>query len=737
MRKKHTQHYIPRHPLAGKLAEKLAFPFIRAAGSTLKFYDCDSLFAKQTSQEMRERLKRGESVYLLGMGPSGHNSTAALVKITAEEGILPICNNEEERYTGIRHEDRFPEYSLRDIFNYLEKTQIDPDQILTVVGSWDYLRGIATSLRVGVEEFPHGILLARKAASPQMNPWHFIEALQAPSQLRSFFKTKKRVPFIGMRHHDNHAYFPYAVSPFARTEQPTMIVVIDGFGDDGAMSTYIARGKEIALVKRYPHIFDSLGLLYAVISSTQGGWTTLSSEGRFMGATAWGDTDRLTNPFYKQLRQILYLGPEGYVGVNRSLINYHRRGQEKPYGKELKKILGEPIPPEKMWNPGTVLRIDDIELTDISQERVDKAAALQMVFEDALFHIIDSLIQLTKSHQLVLSGGTSLNCLANMKLLGHFDENYYKKRLKASRTRLHLWVPPNPSDTGAGMGACYHFALRFGADFGPPMTHAFICGNPLQMASTEHAIEAAKDTKSLELGNILDAEDRDKIADLVAYIVSQDGILGLFQGVSETGPRALGHRTILANPCNPETLKILNSQVKFRENFRPLAPMLTLEEAISLFDLSDGASDANYNAYNYMVLTVKAKPEAYHSVPAVIHKDGTSRIQIVREETDPFSFAILKAMGRILGAEVAVNTSLNVGTPIVQTPEQAINALHRSKGMTGLLLVGSNGKVHLVWHDVLKPPKDSGYQLKKWIREWGVKSRMGSSRARDQEMRFL
>jgi carbamoyltransferase len=723
MKSKHTEQYTPSHPLAGKLAESLAFPIIRAVGASLKFYDRKSRYAIQKGMEMKERLSRGESVYILGMGPSGHNSTAALVEISPTEGILPICNNEEERYTGVRHEDRFPEHSLREIIEFLKESGIDPEQILTVVGSWDYLRGIATSLRVGIEEAPYSLLLAHRAASPQMNSWHFIEALQAPSVLRRFFGTKKRIPVIGMRHHDNHAYFPYAVSPFAKTQQPTMIIVIDGFGDDGAMSAYIAEGKDIRLVKRYPHIFDSLGLLYAVISSTQGGWTTLSSEGRFMGATAWGDTNRLTNPFYKQLRQIVYLGPNGDVGINRSLINYHRRGQEKPYSRELKTILGEPIAPEKMWNPGTVLKIDDIELTEISQERVDKAAALQMVFEDALFHIVESLIKLTNSNQLVLSGGASLNCLANMKLLDHFERSYYKKHKRTNKTRLHLWVPPNPSDTGAGMGACYHFALRFGANLGPAMTHAFICGSSSHKDNNERAIKEAEDTRSLELGSIQDSKERARIADLVAYIVSHDGILGLFQGASETGPRALGHRTILANPTNPETLKILNAQVKYRENFRPLAPMLTLEEAKRLYDLSEGASDNNYNAYNYMVLTVKAKPEAYGIVPAVIHRDGTSRIQIVREETDPFSYAILKAIGRRIGVEVAVNTSLNVGTPIVQTPKQAINALHRSRGMTGLLLVGSNGKVHLVWHNIRKPPKDAGSQLKKWIHEWRIKKR--------------
>jgi carbamoyltransferase len=149
-----------------------------------------------------------------------------------------------------------------------------------------------------------------------------------------------------------------------------------------------------------------------------------------------------------------------------------------------------------------------------------------------------------------------------------------------------------------------------------------------------------------------------------------------------------------------------------------LAPMLTLGEAKRLYHLSPGASDDDYNAYNYMVLTVKAKEECFDLVPAVIHKDGTSRIQIVRKETDPFSYAILKSIGRRLGVEVAVNTSLNVGTPIVQTPEQAIMALHRSRGLTGLLLVGQNGKAHLVWHNIEKSPKDAGRRLRQWIREW-------------------
>jgi carbamoyltransferase len=715
---KNIGRYTPAYPRAGRLVERLSRPLVRAAGAALKFYDNKSRFAMDKGREMRDRLGRGDSVYLLGVGPSGHNSTAALVEISAKNGILPISNNEEERFTGIRHEDRFPENSLLEIFSLLEKMGVHPADILAVVGSWDYLAGISTGLRVAVEEAPASFSLARKSASPQMNIWHFLEALGAPRRLKRFFMTDERVPVIGMRHHDNHAFFPYAVSPFARTSEPTIIVVIDGFGDDGAMSTYIARQGKVKLVQRIPDLCDSLGFLYAVISSTQGGWTTLSSEGRFMGASAWGDTSRLTNPYYKRLRQILYFGSEGRVYINRSFINYHRRGQLEPYSPLLVEIIGEPIPPEKMWNPNAVLRIDGLELTQVTQDRVDKAAALQMVFEDALFHIVDYLVRLTGSHQLVLSGGTSLNCLANMDLLDKFDEDYFRRYLKQEHVRLHLWIPPNPSDTGAGMGACYNFAMSHGAPLGPPLQHAFICGNSPANGGIERSLAKAEDTGSLVVGNIYNPVEREHIADLVAYIISRDGVLGLFQGPSETGPRALGHRSILANPCNPDTLKILNTHVKYRESFRPLAPMVTLEEAKRLYDLSEGASDDNYNAYNYMVLTVKARPRSFSLVPAVIHKDGTSRIQIVRQETDLLSYAILKAFGRRSGVEVVVNTSLNVGTPIVQTPAQAIQALHRSRGMTGLLMVENDGKAYLAWHTIDKAPKDAGRKLLQWIQEW-------------------
>jgi len=154
--------------------------------------------------------------------------------------------------------------------------------------------------------------------------------------------------------------------------------------------------------------------------------------------------------------------------------------------------------------------------------------------------------------------------------------------------------------------------------------------------------------------------------------------------------------------------------VKYREAIRPLAPMATLQAAKQYFELLPGASDADYNAYNYMVLTAHSKPGAREKIPAVIHADGTGRIQIVREADDPLVYAYLKAMGRRVGVEMSVNTSFNVAGPIAQTPQQAIDTLRRSKGLDAVLMVADDETVHAAWHG---GDRDSG-RFTGWLAEW-------------------
>jgi carbamoyltransferase len=188
----------------------------------------------------------------------------------------------------------------------------------------------------------------------------------------------------------------------------------------------------------------------------------------------------------------------------------------------------------------------------------------------------------------------------------------------------------------------------------------------------------------------------------------------VYQGAAETGPRALGHRSILANPCDPTTRERLNERVKYREAIRPLAPMATIEAAREYFDLLEGAADADYNAYNYMVLTAQSKPPARAAIPAVIHADGTGRIQIVREQDDPLTHAYLKALGRRIGVEMSVNTSFNVAGPIAQTPRQAVETLRRSSGLDAVIMVAGDGKVTAAWHG---GERNNG-RFTAWLSEW-------------------
>jgi carbamoyltransferase len=519
-----------------------------------------------------------------------------------------------------------------------------------------------------------------------------------------------------MPHHDNHAWFSCCASPFARADGPTIIAVLDGMGDEGAISLYVAQGGALRRIHGNDSPIDSLGVFYSVISSTQGGWTWLSSEGRYMGAAAYGNMDRLTNPYYAPLSAVLSLAPDGEVRLNRSLANWHRDAYRRPYSRELVRILGEPIAIKDLWNPDAVLRVEDICHKEDTRERLDKAAATQLVFEDALLHIVGALIRRTGSDRLVLTGGVALNAVANMRLLEHFDEAFYAQAL-GKKTRLHLWVPPVAGDAGVTIGAAYTLAYRAGAGVGRPLTHAFYCGLPPTESEIRAALASAQDIAYTALTVGAPASRREAIADFMAFMTARDGVFAIFQGVAETGPRALGHRSIVANPCNPRTRAILNERVKYREAVRPLAPKLTREAAQRWFELLEGASDDDYNAYNYMVLTARAKPEAYVRIPAVIHADGTGRLQIVREAADPLTYAYLKALGRRIGVEVAVNTSFNVAGPIVQTAAQAIDTLRRSKAMDAVLMFAEDGAAFAAWHG-REEARAEGARFRGWLAEW-------------------
>jgi carbamoyltransferase len=687
----------PRHPklaAAGfRAARWLAAKTMGAAG----FHQLGSQFANARLAAVHEKLARGDTVYLAGLGaPGTHNTGVALVEVTRANGPRLIVNNEEERFSGNKHTTEYPRASIDAMVTALRGIGRDIGDIDAWLTSWDYPTLAGTLARSVLEELPQSLKLLRTTEAAGFESRRLEQMTRTPKLLARQLGLSERVPLICLPHHDNHAWFSYAASPFADDGKPVAIAVLDGTGDQGSISLYVTENSAMRKLYCNDSMFDSLGAFYSVISSTQGGWTWLSSEGRYMGAAAWGDMNRATNPYYARLRDVLQFGDGGEIHINRAMANWYCDPFDHPYKPALSAILGEPLPPDQLWNPDAVLRVEDIHHRPDTQDRLDKAAATQLVFEDAMIHVTDHLLRVTGASRMVLTGGVALNAIGNMRLLEHFDEAWFSKAQQRN-ARLHLWVPPVPGDPGVTIGAAWLFAHLAGSPRGAPMTHAFHCGLPPSSDDIAAAL-VAEDIASMRIGDVSTPQGRDAIADLMAFMVAQGGVIALYQGAAETGPRALGHRSILANPCDAQVRERLNERVKYREAIRPLAPMATLEAAQQYFDLLAGAADADYNAYNYMVLTAQSKPHARDKIPAVIHADGTGRIQIVRADDDPLTYAYLKALGRHIGVELSVNTSFNVAGPIAQTPQQAIDTLRRSKGLDVVLLVAGDGAVFAAWH---------------------------------------
>jgi carbamoyltransferase len=705
----------PRYRRLGEAGFRVAHWLAQRTFAAAGFHRLGSAFADARIALVREKLARGDTVYVAGLGPPGtHNSGVALVEVTKANGPRLILNNEEERFSGNKHTTEYPASSIDAMVATLRGMGRDIEDIAAWLTSWDYPALAGTIARSVLEEVPQSLKLLRTTEAAGFDGRRLDQMTRTPKILARQLGLAERVPLICMPHHDNHAWFSFAASPFADDNEPVAIAVLDGTGDKGSISLYVVERGAMRPLYCNDSMFDSLGAFYSVISSTQGGWTWLSSEGRYMGAAAWGEMNRAGNPYYARLKEVLHFGEDGEIRLNRAMANWYCDPFDHPYKAALIDVLGEPLKPEQLWNPDAVLRVEDIHHRPDTKNRLDKAAATQLVFEDAMIHVVDHLLRQTGANRLVLTGGVALNAVGNMRLLEHFDEAWFAQA-QQRKTRLHLWVPPTPGDPGVTIGAAWLFAHLAGAPRGAPMTHAFYCGSPPTHDEIAAALEAS-DIASQRIGDVSTPEGRAAIADLMAFMVAQSGVIALYQGAAETGPRALGHRSILANPCDPKARELLNERVKYREAIRPLAPMATLAAAQEFFWLYEGASDADYNAYNYMVLTAHSKPHAREKIPAVIHADGTGRIQIVRAEDDPLTYSYLKALGRRIGVEISVNTSFNVAGPIAQTPSQAIDTLRRSKGLDVVLLVADDGTVHAAWHG---GDRDSG-RFTGWHSEWKI-----------------
>jgi carbamoyltransferase len=577
---------------------------------------------------------------VLGISCFYHDAAAALVR----DGEI-VAAAQEERFSRKKHDPRFPRHAI----NYcLEEAFVEPDELDLVVFYDDPLLSFDRVMKSLLTVAPRGAEQWRRAG-----PSFLGIKLFAADHVRRMLRVD--VPMLSTRHHLSHAASAFYPSPFERAA----ILTIDGVGEWATTSLASGEGERIRTLKeiRYPH---SLGLLYSAFTYFCG-FKVNSGEYKLMGLAPYGE------PRYAEriLDRLIHLRPDGSFRLD---MDYFGFLDANVVTNERFHALfdGPPRPPESR----------------IGRREMDLAASIQRVTERVVLGLARHAREITGLPSLCLAGGVALNCVANGALLreGVFDE---------------LWIQPAAGDAGGALGAALAAShMHLGVPRAPraPGRDA-LRGSYLGPAFSRDEVRAFLDRHGHPYEVIGDSAER---AERIAAALAEGKVVGFLSGRMEFGPRALGGRSILGDPRNPETQVLMNLKIKYRESFRPFAPSVLEERCGDYFELD------RESPYMLLVAPVRAerrRPVAppppsedggvdllaivrqpRSDVPAITHVDGSARVQTVRRDVHPDYHAVLEAFERRTGCPVLVNTSFNVrGEPIVCTPQDAYRCFMRTE----------------------------------------------------------
>ncbi|MFH0860527.1 MAG: carbamoyltransferase [Candidatus Altiarchaeota archaeon] len=553
-------------------------------------------------------------MHILGISCYYHDSSACLLK----DGRI-VAAAAEERFTRKKHDNSFPINAIRFCLESEGITSADLDY----VGFYEkpFIK-FERVLYQHIQTFPRSL----KTFVTSMPSW-LTEKLRVVRKVRKSIGYRGNVLFV--EHHMAHAASSYLISPFKKAA----VLTVDGVGEWTTTAYGTAEGNDIALFReiRFPH---SVGLLYSTITAYLG-FKVNNSEYKVMGLSAYGDMDRETNNYFSRLKKAVDVKDDGSFRLDMRYFAYHYK--DRMPSRELCDLLGGPV------------RTEGAELT---QRHKDIAAALQLLTEDIVLKLVNSLYDETGCENLVLAGGVGLNSVLNGKILKNTP---FK----------NVWIHPDPGDGGTSAGVAaylYHTLLKrpretplstayLGPEFSADEIREFLDGNGIIYSQFEN--------------------DGDLIGQ-TAKLIFDDKIVGWFQGRMEWGPRALGSRSILANPINPEMKDILNMKVKHREGFRPFAPVVCEDDALDFFECDVPLPEPTY----YMLMVYPVKEKWRQRIPAVTHVDGTGRLQTIRRSQNPLYHDLIKEFGKLSGVPMLINTSYNVrGEPIVCTPSDAYKCM--------------------------------------------------------------
>ena len=542
------------------------------------------------------------------------NMRDAAAAIVRDGRVLAAA--EEERFVRIKHVTRLPLNAIRYCLREARVSGRDLDAIAVPWKYWIVGRRAKLALSAMLRSPALFRVKGRRLAERLRSEWAELATLRG--RLRGQLGPVPSPVYLD--HHLCHAASAFLVSPFERAA----VLVIDGASEAHTAMLAWGEGDRIRVLKRIdlPH---SLGQFYAAMTAFLG-FRPDQDEYIVMGLSAHGE------PRYAAVLQSLLRLIEGGFELNTRLLDFHlaRVGLFAP---ELVRLLGPNRLPEE----------------ELTERHRDIAASVQAVLEDAVLHLGRYLKQVTGADDLCLAGGVAFNCVAN-------------SRLRAEAGFRRVYVQPAAGDAGAALGAALWLARRRAGKLSrETMSQAYL-GPQYDQAGCRRVAERA--------GLIVEALLEETLCDRVAREIARGRLVFWFQGRMEWGPRALGNRSLLADPRREDMRELINAKVKLREPFRPFAPSVLEERAADYFDLPDPSP--------FMLFTSPARSSAKGLVPAVVHVDGSARVQTVDRDSNPRFRRLLEAFARQTGVPVLLNTSFNVHEPIVCTPEDAVSCFLRT-----------------------------------------------------------
>ncbi len=567
------------------------------------------------------------STYVLGINAYHGDVSAALLK----DGAL-VAAVEEERFRRIKHWAGFPSLSIQ---RCLEIAGIRGADVAHVAISRDPKANLLKKGMYALTKRPdlsaildrvknarkvrdlHTPLAAALGVSPAAGPSiHFVE------------------------HHPAHLASAFFVSPF----DDASVCAIDGFGDFVSTSFAAGRGNRLEVLDKvyFPH---SLGMLYTAVTQYLG-FTGYGDEFKVMGLAPYGEPAHVA-----ELSRLVRLTGDGMFELELEYFRHWNGGVEMEWDEGYP-TLGRVYSPALETLLGPARQPSD----PLTKRHEDIARSLQAVYEESAFHILNGLYERTGNPRLCLAGGCAMNSVANGKI-------------RANTPFTDLYIQPAAGDNGTALGAAYYLWHQV---LGQPrsfvMEHAY-WGTAYEGVDVAAAIGARQDPEWHYQAT--DYAGEDAVCRATAELIADGNVVGWYQGRMEWAARALGNRSILADPRRVEMRDLINTKIKFREKFRPFAPSI-LEEA-----LDDYFEDAAPDPFMQQVYPVRSARRA--ELPAITHVDGSGRLQTVSERTNPRYYRLIRAFAQLTGVPVVLNTSFNENEPIVDTPEQALDCFFRTR----------------------------------------------------------